>query len=87
MTKPGPKKDPKAKGGLRQSVFTEREFKLAEARKAAAAVDVMWASRPLKPPPSRGLEPRTITAAAAALAEDRRKGILGRDFRLDAGDE
>ena len=84
---PGPKKDPKAKGGLRNAIFTERERKIRDAKEAAADFDLVCAARPLRPPPLPAEPERLRRPSELALAEDRRRGLLGRDFVLDAGDE
>ena len=85
--RPTPTRKDQAKNGHRFAALTERQHKAEETAKAVAAFDALCAARPLKPPPSARIEPRTVSAAAAALAEDRRRGILGRPFNLDAADE
>lgn len=61
----------------------EREAKLAERARAAAAFDAMVRARPLKPPPGE-IPLRRATASELALAADKRAGIVGERFRLDS---
>jgi hypothetical protein len=52
--------------------------------RAVAAIDAMWKTRPLRPPPLR-IEPRTRTAGELALESDRRAGIVDCDYMYTHG--
>ncbi len=64
----------------------ERRHKDAERRAAVTAFDAM--PRPKNPPPLPANAARTRTAGELALAEDKRKGVIGKlMFRLEGSDE